>query len=678
MQLGHIVEGLHRQHEVDVLSVRRDDQGHVERTGGTRYLRVPLPDGDLASQIEVFRRALRRQLEGADYDVVHFRDGWSGVTALEMQGAQDFATVFDLARSPMAEPTLTDLATATELERAEQTCVRRADMVLAPTEPSRQYLSGFTNAAKIHVVPPGVNIDRFDWEDLSADRVPIVLYLGTLTPGRGVRVLLRAMLDVAAASNAVLVLAGPVSDAFKKSLLTAVSDLGLEGRVRILGEVPHVLAPAVIARATVCVAPGAAELTPKPTALFPTKILEYMACRRSVVAPSRGTVEMLFRDGEDCLLFKPGAPDDLANKILLLLRETKLRNRIAKAGYDLVRANCTASGTRRSLKRAYHWLAEQDEFRERLGSPGRANPGLAPITDLGLDLNVRKPSHSDTAEEYVDDVLDEDDEVLVNSPSVDPGEVTRVEAMPPQELDTSDEEIPERAAIGGGAPSRAGTIEQGTGRWDVALPVIEDTSSIDIDSGNPKTVVTAPLDDSLVAGVLQGKAPRPELSKPMSEVEFDGRATAIGPAEPLATIPPAIRSENTSFSAVRSREQDKTRVLAVADIEEIAPTDAIASPASAETGAGDGSMARTRVVLGAVPRPPKLPARKEASTSAARPAVSNHVPSRPAVEQRSAADDSAKTRVTAAPVAPPDRRPARSTNSPRDTDPKSPPPDDLL
>ncbi|MCP4445906.1 MAG: glycosyltransferase [Myxococcales bacterium] len=680
VQLGHIIDGLQRRHQVDVLSVRREDQGHVERVGGTRYLRVPLPGGDLSSQIEVFRRALRRQLEGAEYDVVHFRDGWSGVTALEVQSTQGYATVFDLARSPMAEPVLADLATSTELERAEQTCVRRADLILVPTEAAKQYLVGFTNASKIHVVPPGVNVDRFDWEALNEERAPVILYLGSLTPGRGVRVLLRSMLDVAAVSDAILVLAGPATKPFMESLETAVLDLGLAGRVRLLGEVPHELAPAVIARATVCVAPGAAELEPKPTALFPSKILEYMACRRAVVAPSRGTVTMLFRDREEALLFKSGAPDDLAEKILLLLRDAKLRDRVAGRGYEMVRANCTASGTRRSLRRAYDWLAEQDAFRERLGQPGVGDPRLAPITELGLALSVGQSSQSDTSQDYAGNEIGSDDAFAVNSPSVDTGDVTRVEALPVR----SGAEHMQRSSqdISGFLQTEA--IEEGTSEWDVALAVIEDTGSVDIGSARSSTVVTPRLDEGLVAGELQSKTARIEHARPIDESDFDGEATSISAPQDHQSIPPANHSKAKPFrsSAAKSttgkgmKQHEKTRVLVAADIEELV-TSAPAGVKSEEDGA---SSDRTRVAIGATPRPPKLPRRKRpgaAPSAQPKKSARGGPPRLPVAKVGSPVDSSVETRVSAPPTAKPASETPKAKQSTPSSDRKSSAPDDL-
>src|SRR5690606_37109838 len=154
---------------------------------------------------------------------------------------------------------------------------RRADLVLVASEPARMYMASLVPPERVRVVPPGVDVDAFDWDEPPAGP-PRILYTGALTPGRGVRVLLRAMLDVAARCDAQLALAGRATPAFFASRESAVRDVKLDGRVQLLGEVAHEDVPALIASATVCVAPGAIDLGPKSLALYPTKLLEYMAC----------------------------------------------------------------------------------------------------------------------------------------------------------------------------------------------------------------------------------------------------------------------------------------------------------------------------------------------------------------------------------------------------------------
>src|SRR5579872_3232517 len=83
VQLRHVIKSLTPMHAVDLLVAREGEQAYVERQGSVRVLRVPTHDDDLRDQIHAFQRALKRQLDGADYDVVHCRDSWSGLTVLE-------------------------------------------------------------------------------------------------------------------------------------------------------------------------------------------------------------------------------------------------------------------------------------------------------------------------------------------------------------------------------------------------------------------------------------------------------------------------------------------------------------------------------------------------------------------------------------------------------------------
>ena len=82
VQLRHVVRAL-AEHTVDLLVLRDGDQPYVERQGSGRLLRVPTHDADRRGQILAYQRALRRQLDGADYDVVHCRDAWAVAPVLE-------------------------------------------------------------------------------------------------------------------------------------------------------------------------------------------------------------------------------------------------------------------------------------------------------------------------------------------------------------------------------------------------------------------------------------------------------------------------------------------------------------------------------------------------------------------------------------------------------------------
>lgn len=462
VQMRHVLRALSHHHEVDVLVVREADHAHVERTGAARVLRVPVAEREgLRARVATFRRAVRRQLEGADYDVVHFRDGWAGVPVLELRERLGYLAVFDAARAPLAEPPMLDLSVSAELSRSEERCLMGADHVLVATEIARQHVLR-RRSRGVHVVPPGVDVDLFDWDDLPPGP-PTVLYAGSVEAGRGLRGLLRAMAALAPRSDARLIVAGRVAPSLLPSIGEAVAELGLHERVEVCGEVAHDAVPELVAAATVCVAPSAAEVSTMPMAVYPTKLLEYMACRRAVVAPRRGTTAMLIEDGVHGLLFQPGDPDDLARKVLSLLHDADLRARVADAGYRLVRELHAASATRRALRRAYESMQLRDTQRHRaLSAQPSEEDATAPVTQPDASAEEAE-DRTDRVERL--DLVEAPEEVTVVQETLGPraGEEPRAGEpradtwdtyeMPALELPVVDRG--DAAAAGGEAPGPA-------------------------------------------------------------------------------------------------------------------------------------------------------------------------------------------------------------------------------
>jgi glycosyltransferase involved in cell wall biosynthesis len=435
--MRHVVRALATHHEVDVLVVREPEQAHVERLGGARVLRVPVVEEGLRERVESFRRALRRQIEGAEYDVVHFRDGWSGSLVLEMREQHGYQTVYDAARAPLAEPPLMDLALSSEQTRNEEACLMQADHVLVPTELAQAHVLRLRSKG-VHVVPPGVDVDLFDWAEPSPGP-PTVLYAGAVEAGRGLRVLFRAMAAVAEVTEARLVIAGRITSATAASLASDAADLGLQDRLELRGEVAHEAMPELIAEATVCIAPAAVEVSAQPMALFPTKILEFMACRRAVIAPRRGSAGMLIEHGVTGLLFQPGDVADLAHKLVSLLHDTEGRQRMADAGYGLVRERHTASAVRRAVRQAYAAMQIHDTRpHHALGAEPAQVAQAAPETTPGAPgLGAQAGTGVDASRAAMDAVLAELDEaertdqLSVPYPGLPPGsaDATEVELM---------------------------------------------------------------------------------------------------------------------------------------------------------------------------------------------------------------------------------------------------------
>lgn len=359
VELVDLLKTLRRRFDVDGLTLRAGDLPHVERFMGTRMLRVPVA-GLLAEQVEVFRRALRRQLESEEYDLVHLRSAW-GARALFETARSPLRVIYQVARAAQGEPAAGDATVASERTEEEETCLARADLILVPSQAAGRHLARRVDASRLVVLPAGVDVDEFDWEPCetgapwlsSPGAQARILHLGRVSAGRGIRLLIQAFARMVQKVDARLTFAGPVAPEFHGVLSRAVHDTGAGDRIGFLGALEHADLPRLIAQATVGVLPSAPDESNRPLGACPTKLLEFLACRRSVVAPRVSSVLEIVRDDEEALLFAPGDAADLAEKLGRLLRDGALRQRLAEAGYRHVRSSFPAAAARRVLLEAY-------------------------------------------------------------------------------------------------------------------------------------------------------------------------------------------------------------------------------------------------------------------------------------------------------------------------------------
>jgi glycosyltransferase involved in cell wall biosynthesis len=390
-QLRNVVRALAPRLGVDVMALKRFDQPVVERYLKARILRVPAGEGPLPEQIDAFRRAVARQLEGSEYDVIHFRDAWSGLPICERKDDLPGRLIFDIALSPLGEPRAADGELAARLSESEAFCLGRADLILVATETARRHLERAGLGERAVVVPPGVDVDHFDWEPAPKAIRPVVLYGGRIAPGRRVRLLLAAAGLLSPRLDLEVWLVGPLDPSLRKPLDEAVRELGLVGRVRELGAVDHEDMPRVLAQASVCVVPAAPDAG-LPLAGPPTKLLEAMACRRPVVAPSVPCIAEIVRQGSEGLLFEPNDAADLARCLERILTDSSFAAELAAAGHRAVRERHPASAARRRLLEAY----------------GRLLPAgaLRPVAAAGETPIDALPAHADTVSQARAGLLD--------------------------------------------------------------------------------------------------------------------------------------------------------------------------------------------------------------------------------------------------------------------------------
>jgi glycosyltransferase involved in cell wall biosynthesis len=147
----------------------------------------------------------------------------------------------------------------------------------------------------------------------------LLVFAGRLAPAKALDVGLRA---VAAVSDVTLVIAGDGPD--RDDLERQARELGLEGRVRFLGNVGRDEVLRLFAAADACLLSSAWEN-------FPHTVVEALAVGCPVIATRVGGVPEAVRDGENGLLVPPGDAEALAAAIARFFSDGDLRARLAAA-----------------------------------------------------------------------------------------------------------------------------------------------------------------------------------------------------------------------------------------------------------------------------------------------------------------------------------------------------------
>lgn len=212
-----------------------------------------------------------------------------------------------------------------------------ATVLIAVSKELAVYLERYPSAqGRVHVVPNGVNPDRFPVGlEPSCPGRPgtfTVGFVGTLKPWHGLPILVEAFAMLhQRGPNTRLLIVGDGTE--RASLLESLSARQLLEAAYFTGAVAPSEVPGLLASMDVAVAPYPRQLH---FYFSPLKVYEYMASGLPVVASQIGQLENLIQDGVNGLLCPPGDPIALASALNRLRCEPKLRVHLGQAARETV------------------------------------------------------------------------------------------------------------------------------------------------------------------------------------------------------------------------------------------------------------------------------------------------------------------------------------------------------
>ena len=349
-----------RGHRVDVFT-RRDNAllpAVVPLERGVRVVNLPagpaknVPKDDLLPFMGEFREAFYRfaRNESAAYDLVHanfWMSGWVACEAKRDLGLPFAQTFHALGEIKKREQGAADTSPA-ERQAAEFRILEEADRVLATCPAEIEELTSLYGAdpARLALVPCGVNVRKFRPVDRGRARKelglldrPMVVYVGRLVPRKGVGTLVEAFALLPRYLDARLVIVGGepgIEVSSEEDRLSILAEkLKVREKVTFTGSRPQEELYRYYGAADVTVTVPHYE----PFGMTP---LEAMACATPVVGSRVGGIKMSVADGETGYLVPPRDPEALAGRLLRLLSDEELRDRMGRAA-------------RRRIKEHYTW-----------------------------------------------------------------------------------------------------------------------------------------------------------------------------------------------------------------------------------------------------------------------------------------------------------------------------------
>ena len=172
----------------------------------------------------------------------------------------------------------------------------------------------------VSVIPMGVDANHFspenrssNWRNQNNFSGKIVLFVGRLSPNKGVNHLLEALTDAALRDRHVMLCI--VGDGPARSKLEQkVRDLGITSKVRFLGSLGHQELPTVYASCDIFCLPSIIAKGGYREGL-PTVLCEAFACGLPAVASDIGGVSEIVKNGENGYLIPHGDSKILASRI---------------------------------------------------------------------------------------------------------------------------------------------------------------------------------------------------------------------------------------------------------------------------------------------------------------------------------------------------------------------------
>ncbi|MHB8104335.1 MAG: glycosyltransferase, partial [Dehalococcoidales bacterium] len=326
--LTGVIDNVSRAYPNATVSLRRP--GFLKVPGLSRF-----------SAIFTQYREIRRTLKEKKIDaIVLYSVPTSGWQTIHLAKQLNIPVVFrsiDVLNQMVNSPWLRPLTRS-----LEKYVYSRADYILALTPKMSQYVIGLgADPSKVGQLLIPVDTEMFrpapastefrrKWGLGKDDK--IILFIGTLFDFSGLDVLIKKfpkVLKEVPEARLLIVGDGPQRPKLEK----IITETGLQKQVIITGFQPYNTMPQYINMSTICINTFLTNDTTRD--IFPSKIVQYLACGKAVVATRLPGMAAVISGEEQGVVYGDGVTD-VPVKIAALLKSVEQRKRLEQAGLTYV------------------------------------------------------------------------------------------------------------------------------------------------------------------------------------------------------------------------------------------------------------------------------------------------------------------------------------------------------
>ncbi len=213
---------------------------------------------------------------------------------------------------------------------------------------------------KIHLVYHGVDIQRFKpaqkneilEKELEISESPVIISVRSLNPIYNVETVVKSVpLVLKQFPEAEFIIAG--NGLQKDYLEDMAKSLGVQGHTKFIGEIPNSEIPYYLTLADVYVSTSLSEGGTS------VSLAEAMSCGLAPVVTDVGDVRKWIENGKNGFVVPTKSPDLLAEKVIYLLENKELRDKIGKAGRHLVEERANYQKEMEKMEKLYEELVRR-------------------------------------------------------------------------------------------------------------------------------------------------------------------------------------------------------------------------------------------------------------------------------------------------------------------------------